>query len=72
MDEGFVGTLLEEGVKVMPEVWNAAISAITSSAGNVMELVTGSTLLLALTFGFVFLRKAIGLVRRLIRLGGRS
>ena len=72
MDEGFVGTLLEEGVKTMPEVWSAAISAITSSAGNVMELVTGSTLLLALTFGFVFLRKSIGLVRRLIRLGGRS
>lgn len=56
----------------MPEAWSAAITAITSSGESVMALVTGSTLLLALTFGFPFLRKAIGLVRRLIRLGGRS
>lgn len=56
----------------MPEAWNTAITAITNSGESVMTMVTGSALLLALTFGFAFLRKAVGLVRRLIRLGGRS
>ena len=54
----------------MPESWKTALDAVTSGTSDVMSIVTGSALLLALSFGFPFLRKAIGTLKRLIRIGG--
>lgn len=54
----------------MPEAWKTALTAVTTGVTDSLDMVTGSALLLALTFGFVFLRKAIGVVKKLIRLGG--
>lgn len=70
MDD-FVGPLVEE-VTAMPEVWTAALTAVKSGMTDVLTLVTGDTLLLALTFGFVFIRKGIGVVKKLVRIGGKS
>ncbi|MDE6005610.1 MAG: hypothetical protein K2G88_09520 [Oscillospiraceae bacterium] len=56
----------------MPETWKTAFDAVTSGVTDAMSTVTGNALLLALTFGFIFLRKAIGVVKKLIRLGGTN
>lgn len=56
----------------MPEAWSAAITAVKEGLTSTMGMVTADTLLLALTFGFLFVRKGIGLVKRLIRLGGKN
>lgn len=56
----------------MPEAWTAALSAVTSGVTEVITMVTGSTLLLALSFGFLFVKKGIGVVKKLIRLGGKN
>lgn len=56
----------------MPEAWSAALGAVKSGMTDVMSTVTGDTLLLTLSFGFIFVRKGIGLVRKLIRIGGKG
>ena len=56
----------------MPETWKTALDAVTSGTTDVMSIVTGSALLTALSFGFIFVRKGIGVVKRLIRIGGKS
>lgn len=56
----------------MPTTWNDAVSAVADGVSSAMTTVTGSTLLLALSFGFLFLRKSIGMVKRFIKLGGKS
>lgn len=56
----------------MPEGWAAALTAVTSGVSNVMSSVTGEPLLLALVFGFLFLRKSAGVVKKLLRLGGTN
>ena len=56
----------------MPESWSAALDAVKSGMTDVMGTVTGDTLLLALSFGFIFIRKGIGVVKKLIRIGGKS
>lgn len=70
MDD-FVGPLVEE-VTGMPEVWSGALTAVKSGMSDVLTIVTGDTLLLAMTFGFVFIRKGIGVVKKLVRIGGKS
>lgn len=70
MDEEFVAPLIE-GVKNMPENWTSAVSAVTSGATSAMSFVTGDVLLLALSFGFLFSRKAVSLIKRFIHIGGR-
>lgn len=69
--EDFVAPLVEE-VRAMPEAWTAAIGAIKTGMGDVMTTITTDTLLLALSFGFIFVRKGIGIVKKLIRIGGKS
>lgn len=69
--EDFVAPLVE-GVSSMPTGWSDALSAIKDGMTDVMTTVTGNTLLLALSFGFVFVRKGIGIVKKLIRIGGKS
>ena len=54
------------------EAWTAAIGAIKTGMGDVMTTITTDTLLLALSFGFIFVRKGIGIVKKLIRIGGKS
>lgn len=56
----------------MPESWKTALDAVTTGTSDVMSIVTNSALLLALAFGFPFVKKAIGTVKRLIRIGGSS
>ncbi len=56
----------------MPEAWSAALGAVKTGMGDVMTTVTSDTLLLCLSFGFIFVRKGIGLVKKLIRLGGKN
>lgn len=70
MDD-FVAPLVEE-VMSMPEAWSAALDAVKSGVTDVMSIITTSTLLLALSFGFPFVRKGIGVVKKLIRIGGKS
>ena len=69
--EDFVAPLVE-GVTGMPETWSTALSAVKDGMTYVLGVVTGDTLLLALSLGFVFVRKGIGLVKKLIRIGGKS
>lgn len=69
--EDFVAPLLEE-VKNMPAGWSDALTAVKDGMTYVMSTVTGDVLLLTMSFGFVFLRKGIGVVRKLIRIGGKS
>lgn len=69
--EDFVGSLIE-GVNGMPEAWAEALKAVTGGVTDTMGTVTGNALLLALSFGFVFVRKGIGTVRKLIRIGGTN
>lgn len=70
MDD-FVAPLVQE-VSSMPEAWSAALTAVKTGMTDVLGTVTGDTLLLALSFGFVFLRKGIGVTKKLIRIGGGS
>lgn len=56
----------------MPENWAAALGAATTGVTDAMAMVTGSAILTALTFGFIFLKKAISVVKKLIRLGGAN
>lgn len=69
--EEFVAPLVE-GVIGMPEAWSAALGAVKSGMEDVMSTITGDTLLLTLSFGFIFVRKGIGVVKKLIRIGGKS
>lgn len=69
--EEFVAPLVE-GVTGMPEAWSTALGAVKSGMQDVMSTITGDTLLLTLSFGFIFMRKGIGVVRKLIRIGGKS
>lgn len=55
----------------MPENWTSAVSAVTGGATSAMSFVTGDVLLLALSFGFLFTRKSINLIKRFIHVGGR-
>ncbi len=56
----------------MPEAWSAALGAVKSGMTDVMSTITSDTLLLSLSFGFIFVRKGIGVVKKLIRIGGKS
>lgn len=56
----------------MPEAWSAALGAVKSGMSDVMSTITADTLLLSLSFGFIFIRKGIGVVKKLIRIGGKS
>ena len=56
----------------MPETWKTAMDAVTSGTTDVLATVTGSAILTALSFGFIFMKKGIGVVKRLIRIGGKS
>lgn len=69
--EDFVTPLIE-GVTGMPENWTAALAAVKSGMESVMSTITGDTLLLVFSFGFLFVRKGIGVVKKLIRIGGKS
>lgn len=56
----------------MPENWSNAITAVTGGMTSAMDTVNGSVLLLALSFGFLFVRKSVGLIKRFIKLGGKG
>lgn len=56
----------------MPASWSDGISVVTDGVGSVLTTVTGDELLLVMSFGFIFIRKAIGLTKRLIKIGGKN
>lgn len=56
----------------MPTGWTDALAAVADGMEDVMSTITGDTLLLTLSFGFIFVRKGIGVVKKLIRIGGKS
>lgn len=56
----------------MPTTWEGALSATTGGVTEVMTMVTTDTLLTALVFGFLFIKKSIGVVKRLVKLGGKN
>lgn len=70
MDENFVAPLVE-GVSNMPENWSSAVTAVTGGATSAMSFITGDVLLLALSFGFLFVKKSVSLIKRFIKVGGR-
>lgn len=53
----------------MPATWSAALEAVGTGIGTVIETVTGSTLLTALSFGFAFFMLSVRGVKKLIKLG---
>lgn len=56
----------------LPATWADATSAVSDGVTSVMSTVTSDTLLTALVFGFLFVRKSIGIVKRLVKLGGKN
>lgn len=56
----------------MPATWDAAITAVTNGVGSTMTAITGNVLLTALVFGFLFIRKTVGLLKRFVKLGGKN
>lgn len=56
----------------MGENWSTALETATDGVGEVMEMITGSTLLMCLTFAFLFIRKSASVLKRVIRIGGKS
>lgn len=56
----------------MPTTWENATGAVADGVTSVISTVTGDTLLTALVFGFLFVRKSIGIVKRLVKLGGKN
>lgn len=56
----------------MPTDWTTALTSVTGGMGEVLTIITGDALLLAITFGFLFVRKAIGAFKKLVKLSGKN
>lgn len=56
----------------MPETWATAMEAVWNGVTSSLGFITDSVLLTVLTFGFVFGRKVLGLLKKAIRLGGKG
>lgn len=56
----------------MGENWSTALDTATGGVTSVLGMITDSTLLLCLTFSFLFIRKCASVLKRVIRIGGKS
>lgn len=64
--------MTEIAVAALPATWSDATTAVSDGITSVMSTVTSDTLLTALVFGFLFVRKSIGVVKRLVKIGGKN